>query len=131
MFRGWNRLCLQAASLNAAEGASAAATAAARAARANAMEMEATAAKQKAAAIAATEEAMTENAGANPAGASALALRAEAAEQALKKRGRCCAWRLVRKERGPKNIRSVRLFFNAVNKIITTASALQRGRRNR
>lgn len=39
LFRGWTRLCLHAASLNAAEGASSAATAAARAARAEAEEM--------------------------------------------------------------------------------------------
>lgn len=38
LFHGWNRLCLHAASLNAAEGASSAATAAARAARAKAEE---------------------------------------------------------------------------------------------
>ncbi|CAN0449059.1 unnamed protein product, partial [Ectocarpus sp. 12 AP-2014] len=48
MFRGWTRLCLHAASLSAAEGASAAATAAARAARAEAMEKEAKAAADKA-----------------------------------------------------------------------------------
>ncbi|CAM9582087.1 unnamed protein product [Ectocarpus fasciculatus] len=48
MFRGWSRLCLHAASLSAAEGASAAATAAARAARAEAMEQEAEAAADKA-----------------------------------------------------------------------------------
>ncbi|CAM9154775.1 unnamed protein product, partial [Laminaria digitata] len=48
LFRGWSRLCLHAASLSAAEGASAAATAAARAARAEAMETEATAAAKKA-----------------------------------------------------------------------------------
>ncbi|CBN77476.1 hypothetical protein Esi_0059_0111 [Ectocarpus siliculosus] len=48
MFRGWSRLCLHAASLSAAEGASAAATAAARAARAEAMEKEAEAAADKA-----------------------------------------------------------------------------------
>ena len=48
IFRGWSRLCLHAASLCAAEGASAAATAAARATRAEAMEMEATAAAEKA-----------------------------------------------------------------------------------
>ena len=48
VFRGWSRLCLHAASLSAAEGASAAATAAARAARAEAMETEATAAAEKA-----------------------------------------------------------------------------------
>ncbi|CAB1113805.1 unnamed protein product [Ectocarpus sp. CCAP 1310/34] len=48
MFRGWSRLCLHAASLSAAEGASAAATAAARAARAEAMEKEAKAATEKA-----------------------------------------------------------------------------------
>ena len=47
MFRGWSRLCLHAASLSAAEGASAAAPAAARAARAEAMETEATAAAEK------------------------------------------------------------------------------------
>lgn len=40
MFRGWSRLCMHAASLSAAEGASAAATALARAARAEAMERE-------------------------------------------------------------------------------------------
>ena len=48
MFRGWSRLCLHAASLSAAEGASAASTAAARAARAEVMEAEATAAVEKA-----------------------------------------------------------------------------------
>ncbi len=48
LFRGWSRLCLHAASLSAAEGASAAATAFARAARAEAMEKEAVAAAQKA-----------------------------------------------------------------------------------
>ncbi|CAM9574872.1 unnamed protein product [Pylaiella littoralis] len=48
VFRGWSRLCLHAASLSAAEGASAAATAAARAARAEAMESEAKAAADKA-----------------------------------------------------------------------------------
>eukprot|EP00903_Cladosiphon_okamuranus_P014747 g13665.t1 len=48
MFRGWSRLCLHAASLSAAEGASASATAAARAARAEAMEKEAEAAAAKA-----------------------------------------------------------------------------------
>ncbi|CAN0575478.1 unnamed protein product, partial [Ectocarpus sp. 12 AP-2014] len=47
-FRGWTRLCLHAASLSTAEGASAAATAAARAARAEAMEKEAKAAADKA-----------------------------------------------------------------------------------
>lgn len=50
MFRGWSRLCLHAASLSAAEGASAAATALARAARAEAVETEARAAAEKAAA---------------------------------------------------------------------------------
>lgn len=39
LFHGWTRLCLHAASLNAAEGASSAATAAARAARAEVEEM--------------------------------------------------------------------------------------------
>ncbi|CAN0273392.1 unnamed protein product, partial [Ectocarpus sp. 12 AP-2014] len=49
LFRGWSRLCLHAASLSAAEEASAAAaTAAARAARAEAMEKEAEAAAEKA-----------------------------------------------------------------------------------
>ena len=48
VFRGWSRLCLHAASLSAAEGASAAATAAARAARAEAMEVESAAAAEKA-----------------------------------------------------------------------------------
>lgn len=48
MFRGWSRLCLHAASLCVAEGASAAATAIARAARAEAMEKEAQAATEKA-----------------------------------------------------------------------------------
>ena len=48
MFRGWSRLCLHAASLSAAEGASAAATAIARATRAEAMEKEAKAAADKA-----------------------------------------------------------------------------------
>ena len=57
MFRGWSRLCLHAASLSAAEGASAAATATARAARAEAMEMEAVAAVKKAEACHASAEA--------------------------------------------------------------------------
>ena len=48
MFRGWSRVCLHAASLSAAEGASAAATAIARAARAEAMQKEAQAAVDKA-----------------------------------------------------------------------------------
>ena len=48
ILRGWSRLCLHAASLSAAEGASASATAAARAARAEAMEMEATTIAEKA-----------------------------------------------------------------------------------
>ncbi len=48
MFRGWSRLCLHAASVSAAEGASAAATAVARAARAEAKEKEAAAAVGKA-----------------------------------------------------------------------------------
>ena len=47
MFRGWSRLCLHAASLSAAEGASAAATAAARATRAEAMQLEAVIAAEK------------------------------------------------------------------------------------
>lgn len=49
MFRGWSRLCLHAASLSAAEGASAAATAVARAARADAApkEVEAAAASPR------------------------------------------------------------------------------------
>jgi len=47
LFRGWSRLCLHAASLSAAEGASAAATAAARATRAEAMQLEAVAAAEK------------------------------------------------------------------------------------
>lgn len=50
LFRGWSRLCLHAASLSAAEGASAAATAFARAARAEAMQQEADAAAATAAA---------------------------------------------------------------------------------
>lgn len=48
VFRGWNRLCLHAASLSTAEGASVAAMAAARAVRAEAAETEATAAAEKA-----------------------------------------------------------------------------------
>lgn len=48
LFRAWSRLCLHAASLSAAEGASASATAMARAARAEAMEKEAEAAADKA-----------------------------------------------------------------------------------
>lgn len=48
IFRGWSRLCLHAASLSAAEGASAAATAVARAARAEAMQKEAQVAVDKA-----------------------------------------------------------------------------------
>lgn len=51
LLRGWTRLCLHAASLNAAEGASAAATAAARAARADAMQVEAAIATEKAEAL--------------------------------------------------------------------------------
>lgn len=52
LFRGWSRLCLHAASLSAAEGASASATACARATRAEAMEKEAKAATEKTAASA-------------------------------------------------------------------------------
>lgn len=48
MFRAWSRLCLHAASLSAAEGASASATAVARAARAEAIEKKAVAAAEKA-----------------------------------------------------------------------------------
>lgn len=48
LFRGWSRLCLHAASLNAEEGALAAASASARAARAEAMEKEAKAMAEKA-----------------------------------------------------------------------------------
>lgn len=48
LFRGWTRLCLHAASLNAAEGSLATATAAARAARAEVMEKEVVAADEKA-----------------------------------------------------------------------------------
>lgn len=48
IFRGWSRLCFHAASLSAAEGASAAKTASARASRADAMEKEAAAAAIKA-----------------------------------------------------------------------------------
>ena len=48
VFRGWSRLCLHAASLSAAEGASAAATATTRATRADAMETEAASALEKA-----------------------------------------------------------------------------------
>lgn len=48
LFRGWSRLCLHAASLNAEEGALAAASAAARATRAEAMEKEAKAMAEKA-----------------------------------------------------------------------------------
>lgn len=51
LFRGWSRLCLHAASLNAQEAASADATAAARAARAAAMDKEATAATERAKAL--------------------------------------------------------------------------------
>lgn len=51
MFRGWGRLCLHAASLSAAEGASASATVAARAARAEAVQTEAAAAADKAGAL--------------------------------------------------------------------------------
>ena len=47
VFRGWNRLCLHAASISAAVGASASATAAARATRSEAMEPAATAAADK------------------------------------------------------------------------------------
>lgn len=54
LFRGWSRLCLHAASLNAAEGASSAATAAARVARAAAEE------KSAAAAISALEAAKSD-----------------------------------------------------------------------
>lgn len=44
LFRAWSRLCLHAAALNAADGASAAASAAARVARAESVEKEAVAA---------------------------------------------------------------------------------------
>lgn len=51
LFRGWSRLCIHAASLNATEGAMASATAAARATRTEAMEEEAKAAAEKAEAL--------------------------------------------------------------------------------
>ena len=57
IFRGWSRLCLHAASLSAAEGASAAATAVARAARAKAMEKEAECAANRAEIAAARRDA--------------------------------------------------------------------------
>lgn len=57
IFRGWSRLCLHAASLSAAEGASAAASASARAARSEAMKKEAEAAAASVEVAAAREEA--------------------------------------------------------------------------
>ena len=56
LFRGWSRLCLHAASISAAEGASATAAAVARAARAEALDREAETAAARAEAAAAREE---------------------------------------------------------------------------
>lgn len=89
LFHGWSRLCLHAASLSAAEGASSAATATARAARAEAIEKEAKAAADKAearrrAAAASVEVAEArEKAQRETARGSVLE-----AEQMLKKRGK-------------------------------------------
>ena len=89
VFRGWSRLCLHAASLSAAEGASAAATAVARAARTEAMETEATAAAEKAeawkkaAAASADVAAAREQAAREVAGASKSATKLERREEAL------------------------------------------------
>ena len=59
LFRGWSRICLHAASLSAAEGASAAATATARATRAEAMQLEAVAAAEKIKALEAAAQTRT------------------------------------------------------------------------
>lgn len=92
MFRGWSRLCLQAASLSTAEGASATSTAVARAARAEAMEKEAAAAADKA-------EAWRR-------AAAASAEVAEATEKAQREtaRGSVLAVELKLKERENKNM---------------------------
>lgn len=85
MFRGWSRLCLHAASLNAAGAAVATATAAARAARAEAEEREAAAAQ--AAAGIATDAAVVRR-------------RVEAAETDAKEQRERRAMQLVRVGRG-------------------------------
>ncbi|CAN0394905.1 unnamed protein product, partial [Ectocarpus sp. 8 AP-2014] len=83
MFRGWSRLCLHAASLSAAEGASAAATAAARAARAEAMEKEAEAAAASAE-VAETREKAQREAARGSELASELQLKVKDTEEALR-----------------------------------------------
>lgn len=92
MFRGWSRLCMHAASLSAAEGASASATAAARSARAKAVEMEAIAAAKKAEAMkraAAVSKEVAESKEQAQRGAIELARREEVTIQALQRqRGR-------------------------------------------
>lgn len=113
LFRGWSRLCLHAASLNAAEGASAAATAGARAARAEAMEKEATAAnktaeawKKAAAASAAAAEAKTAGKEAHSETsristlAAGLRERAETSERALQEQKEYRAVLMVRSVHG-------------------------------
>lgn len=91
LFRGWNRLCLQSASLSADEVASAATTAVARANRAAAMESEAAAADATAKAATATaamvrarEESLRETCGVS----AVLWKRVEASERTARKQER-------------------------------------------
>lgn len=85
LFRGWSRLCLHAASLSVAEGASAAATAVARAARAEAMEKNAEEAADARETAAATTGRQLEKKLDEATGATSAALeRAEKAEGALR-----------------------------------------------
>lgn len=106
MFRGWSRLCLHAASLNAAEGALATTTAAARAVRAEAVEKEATAASEqaeswrRAAAASAEAAAVTEKARQEATGvlreAAKLTDRADRLEDSLRQEQGLRAGLLVR-----------------------------------
>lgn len=100
VFRGWSRLCLHAASLSAAEGASSSATAAARAARAEAMETEATAAAEKAESLKRAAAICAELASSREQerrGVTELTRREEAAGEALRQQRRHRAKMLVRR----------------------------------
>lgn len=107
MFRGWSRLCLHSASVNAVEGALATTTAAARAVRAEAVEKEATAASEqaeacrRAATASAEAAAVTEQARQEATGvvreAAKLTDRADELENSLKQEQGLRAGMLVRR----------------------------------
>lgn len=104
LFRGWSRLCLHTASLNAAESASAVATATTRAARAEAVQNEAVVAHETAeswkqvaaAATAAKEEALRGTSVTTTVAAAAARKRGDGAKRSLREQRDRCACRLVR-----------------------------------